>query len=65
MNRELTDSSLVLTWNKPFDLLAQQPDFEGGRGDWRKFEPTVRPFGAAFNDPLPGHLRRAQGMVVA
>ena len=32
LNRELTDTKLVVTWNKPFDALAEQPKTENGRG---------------------------------
>jgi len=32
LNRGLTNTSLVVTWNKPFDALAEQPKTENGRG---------------------------------
>jgi hypothetical protein len=35
LNRELSDSSLLITWIKPFDALAEQPQTEDNRGDWR------------------------------
>ena len=33
LNRELGDLSLELTWNKPFDILANKAHFKDGRGD--------------------------------
>lgn len=33
LNRELSNVSLEFTWNKPFDLIANNPDFKDGRGD--------------------------------
>ena len=32
LNRELTDTNLVITWSKPFDALAEQPKLQNGRG---------------------------------
>ena len=34
LNRTITDTSLVLTKRKPFDILAERPFLKSSRGDW-------------------------------
>ena len=42
-NCTLQATTPVPTISKPFDVLAEGPILNNGRGDWRKFEPSARP----------------------
>jgi hypothetical protein len=57
LNRELSDSSLELTWNKLSELLANNDDFKNGRGDWRKFEPKLQHL---TQSPVAPYLKAAR-----
>ena len=40
-NRTITEAPLCLEKRRPFDMRAEGPPFEHGRGDWRNFKPWI------------------------
>jgi hypothetical protein len=51
LNRELDETSLYITWNKPFDSLAKQPVL--------KKDPDA-PLGPYMTSPTDGYMHRCR-----